>query len=88
MSNHTSTIHINVDTKVKVEATTILNDLGMSMSTAVNIFLAQVIKQQGIPFKIKAMPSYNKSLSSFERMIQLEKESKNDITEKSTRNFV
>ena len=87
MSNHTSTIHINVDTKVKVEATTILNDLGMNMSTAVNIFLARVIKQQGIPFEIKAMPSYNKSLSSFERMIQLEKESKNDITEKSTRNF-
>ena len=87
MSNHTSTIHINVDTKVKVEATTILNDLGMNMSTAVNIFLAQVIKQQGIPFEIKTMPSYNKSLSSFERMIQLEKESKNDITEKSTRNF-
>lgn len=87
MSNHTSTIHINVDTKVKVEATTILNDLGMNMSTAVNIFLAQVIKQQGIPFEIKAMPSYNKSLSSFKRMIQLEKESKNDITEKNTRNF-
>lgn len=35
MSNHTSTIHIK---KVKVEATTILNDLGMNMSTAVNIF--------------------------------------------------
>ena len=87
MSNHTSTIHINVDTKVKVEATTILNDLGMNMSTAVNILLAQVIKQQGIPFEIKAMPAYNKSLSLFKRMIHLEKESKNDITEKSTRNF-
>lgn len=48
----TTLINVNVDTKVKEEATSILKGLGLNMSTAINMFLAQVVKRDGIPFEI------------------------------------
>jgi DNA-damage-inducible protein J len=49
-----SAININIDRNIKEEATEILNDLGLSMSSAINIFLTQVIRTEGIPFEIKS----------------------------------
>jgi DNA-damage-inducible protein J len=49
----TDTLHIRIepDLKAKVEST--LNQLGMSTSEAVNIFLRQVILTGGLPFEVK-----------------------------------
>ena len=47
-------ITIRIDPDIKVEAETLFNKLGMSMSGAVNIFLRQAIRLQAIPFEIKA----------------------------------
>jgi DNA-damage-inducible protein J len=47
-----SVITVNVDKKTKDEANKIFNDLGLNMSTAVNIFLKACIKENGIPFLI------------------------------------
>ena len=52
MATLTSAINIQVDSDTKKQATDILNNLGLSMSTAINIFLKQVIKRDGIPFEI------------------------------------
>ncbi len=52
MSNLTSAINVNVDTKIKNEASAILKDLGLNMSTFINMALAQVVKRDGIPFEI------------------------------------
>ncbi len=52
MSKSTSTIRISVPTDVKDEANDILNKLGLSMSTAINVFLRKVILERGIPFGI------------------------------------
>lgn len=52
MSNLTTAINVNVDTKIKEEATAILKDLGLNMSTAINMFLTQIVKRDGIPFEI------------------------------------
>lgn len=53
MANLTSAINVNVDTNIKKQATEILNSLGLNMSTAINMFLTQVVKQDGIPFEVK-----------------------------------
>lgn len=45
-------INVNVDSEVKQEAANILNQLGLNMSTAINMFLVQVIQKRGIPFEI------------------------------------
>lgn len=52
MSNLTSAINVMVDSEVKEGATIILKDLGLSMSSAINLFLRQVIKRDGLPFEV------------------------------------
>jgi 8-oxo-dGTP diphosphatase len=52
MENKTSAINIQVDTQTKKDATLVLTDLGLSMSSAINLFLIQVIKKNGIPFEV------------------------------------
>ena len=52
MANLTSAINIQIDSETKREATKILNELGLSMSTAINLFLRQVIKRDGLPFEV------------------------------------
>ena len=55
----TDTLHIRIEPSVKQKAEATLNDLGLSITEAINVFLNQVILQDGIPFEIKK-PRYNK----------------------------
>lgn len=55
----TDTLHIRIEPKVKKQAEETLEDLGLSITDAINVFLNQVILQDGIPFEIKK-PRYNK----------------------------
>ena len=43
---------IRVDSSIKSEAEKLFEDLGMSISTAFNIFLRQAVRMQAIPFTI------------------------------------
>ena len=52
MENKTSAINIQVDSNVKKEATMVLTELGLSMSSAINLFLKPVVKKNGIPFEV------------------------------------
>lgn len=45
-------ITIRVDEELKKQADFLFSDLGMSLSTAFNIFLKQSVREQGMPFKI------------------------------------
>lgn len=49
---------IRIDTKVKDQATTLFNALGLDLSSAVNIFLRQCILRGGLPFSVD-IPQYN-----------------------------
>lgn len=49
----TSAINVQVNAKDKKEATLILKNLGLNMSTAINMFLKQIIKTDGLPFEVK-----------------------------------
>ena len=55
----TDTLHIRVEPSVKQKAEKTLNDLGLSITEAINVFLNQVILNDGIPFEIKK-PKFNK----------------------------
>ena len=52
MESLTSAINVQVDAKDKEKATNILKDLGLNMSTAVNMFIKQIIKRDGLPFDV------------------------------------
>ena len=55
MANVTTSIRMDADTK-RIAAE-LLNELGLDLSSAVNIFLRQVILHGGLPFEIK-YPQY------------------------------
>lgn len=44
--------NISIDAETKAQAQIMLADLGMDLSTAVNIFLKQMLYEGGIPFSI------------------------------------
>lgn len=48
-----SNINIRIDSEVKAEAQDLFAQLGMDLSTAVNIFIRQAIDFGGIPFTIQ-----------------------------------
>lgn len=46
-------LNIRTDSEVKLAAEKIFDELGLTMSSAVNIFLRQTIRENGIPFALK-----------------------------------
>lgn len=45
--------NISIDANLKKDATELLSDFGLDLSTAVSIFLKQMVREQRIPFEIK-----------------------------------
>ncbi len=52
-----SNIIVRVDSELKQQSEELFKEMGMNMSMAINIFLKQSIKEQGIPFKITNNPN-------------------------------
>ena len=48
-------------------------DLGLSLSTAINIFLKQAIREKGIPFYINSLPENSELVQAFEEAKQIKK---------------
>ena len=46
-------LNIRTDKEVKAQAEKLFDALGLNMTTAVNIFLRQAIRENGIPFEVK-----------------------------------
>jgi len=46
-------IHVRVDSDQKRNAEIILNNLGLTMTKGIHLFLNSVIKNKGLPFEIK-----------------------------------
>lgn len=47
-----TTMTIRMDDQVKKQAQELFADLGMDMTTAINLFLKQSIREQGLPFTL------------------------------------
>lgn len=48
----TTNINFKTDILLKKQAEALFNDLGMNMTTALNIFLRQAVRENRIPFEI------------------------------------
>lgn len=49
----TTNLNIRTEKDIKDAAEKIFNELGINMTTAVNMFLRQTIRSNGIPFELK-----------------------------------
>ncbi len=56
----TTNLNIRTDKEVKEKAEEIFKELGLNMSTAINIFLKKTIYENGIPFDLK-LDSFNQT---------------------------
>ena len=52
MADSTTNISIRMDKDLKAQADVLFNELGMNISTAVNIFVRQAVREGRIPFEI------------------------------------
>ena len=52
-------ICLSIDDDVKREAEQVYEDMGMSMSTAVNIYLKRLSRERRIPFEVMAEPFWS-----------------------------
>ena len=63
-------ISLRVNDELKRGAKKTLNDIGLSMSTAINIFLKTVVRENRIPFELSADPFYSKeNMKELERRV-------------------
>ncbi|MCL2220328.1 MAG: type II toxin-antitoxin system RelB/DinJ family antitoxin [Chitinispirillia bacterium] len=48
----TTTINVRTDSELKANVQSILADLGLDISTAINVYLNQIVYKKAIPFEI------------------------------------
>lgn len=64
----TSRLNVRVSAQVKDQAEALFESLGMNMSTAINIFLTQSIREQAIPFAITANQTKSRNAFSLDEI--------------------
>lgn len=56
----TTPTQIRIDSNIKEQANCLFSELGLDMSSAVNMFLRQCILRGGLPFSVE-IPKYNQA---------------------------
>ena len=65
---HMTNLTVRIDEDIKRDAETLFNKIGLTMSSAINVFFRQAVRQQAIPFELKAYDDYF-SESNMERIL-------------------
>ncbi len=68
---NTTNLNVRVDKTLKAEAEMLFKDLGLNMSTAINMFLTKSVKTASIPFEIsepKPSRALKKALKEAEKI--------------------
>jgi DNA-damage-inducible protein J len=69
----TARISINVDERVKQDAQQVFGEIGMDMTTAIDLFLRTSIREGQIPFKLQTERAYRESAYNAYIKTELEK---------------
>lgn len=73
----TTNLNIRVDRELKEQAEAVFADMGMNMTTAINLFMRQTLRQGKIPFEIYADPFYSeRNQQALRRSIKQAKQGK------------
>ena len=80
---NTVAMNVRVDKNLKEQATELYNDLGLSLSSAINMFLRQSVRENGLPFK----PQRTRRKSDIELAVEEADKLMNDPNAKTYNNF-
>lgn len=72
----TTNINIRVDNKLKKDAENLFKDLGITMSSAITMFLKMSLKEDGIPFKINRNLYNDETISALNEYAEMKNSSK------------
>lgn len=67
----TANINVRIDTELKQSAEALFSDLGLTMSSAITMFLKSAVSHDGIPFEVRRMTPNAKTraaLAEYEAM--------------------
>jgi DNA-damage-inducible protein J len=57
----TQNVTVRMDKELKKQAESLFSDLGMNMSTAVNVFIRQSVREGRIPFEVTRDPFFSEA---------------------------
>ena len=60
-------LNIRIDRDLKIQADRLFNDMGMNLTTAVNVFVRQAVLERSIPFKIYRNSEFDGTKPSIEK---------------------
>lgn len=81
----TANINVRIIPEIKEKAETILGEIGISSSSAINLFYRQIILNNGLPFELKLPENKLTNISdlSKEELIELLTEGLKDVENES-----
>lgn len=62
---NTAQVSFRIDKDVKQNAERVLDDMGLTMSAAITVFLKKIGREHRIPFEISADPFYSENNMSY-----------------------
>ena len=69
----TARISVNIDSEVKQNAQRILGEIGMDLTTAIDLLLRTIVREERIPFNLQTEKSYREAIHREYTKIELEK---------------
>jgi DNA-damage-inducible protein J len=76
-----ASLNVKIDRSIKAEADAIANAMGMTLSTAINIFVRQMVSERAIPFRIRLAEEDAKQFHKLIDGIREENEKQGFLTE-------
>jgi DNA-damage-inducible protein J len=62
ISLSTARISVNVDAEIKQNAQRVLREIGMDMTTAIDLLLRTIVREERIPFDLRTQKSYQEDV--------------------------
>lgn len=66
MSKSISNVSFRIDSDLKNEANALFESLGMTLTTAFNIFLRQAVREKGMPFAVTTVVPNKQTIKAIE----------------------
>ena len=67
----TVNVTVRMERKTRDDAAKLFSELGISATQAINMFLKQAVREQGIPFEVTARPAVGHRAESLEEQKRL-----------------
>lgn len=68
-----TTTTITIDSDIKAQAQALLADFGLDLSTAINIFLRQTVRENAIPFSISREVPNSDTIAAMKEVEEMKK---------------